>query len=237
MNRSEVPKAIIHIQNGLLRSVGWLLFRHRWGRVDDILPAEDLACHECDLLNHVPALTPGQVAKCARCNAVLYRNLADSVDKTLSLAFASLILFVVANTFPFLGFGKSGMMRTTSLLSGVADLHAQGMSLLALIVLATSVLIPALQIAGLIYVLLPLRQGHLPYGFNQAFRFLLHMRPWGMVEIFLVGILVAFVKLAGMAEIVPGVALWAFASLMLTLTWASASLEPQVVWQRVEDLR
>jgi paraquat-inducible protein A len=89
----------------------------------------------------------------------------------------------------------------------------------------------------LIYVLLPLRQGHLPYGFNQAFRFLLHMRPWGMVEIFLVGILVAFVKLAGMAEIVPGVALWAFASLMLTLTWASASLEPQVVWQRVEDLR
>ena len=205
--------------------------------MNDILPAEDLACHECDLLNRVPALAPGQVAKCARCDAVLYRNLADSVDKTLSLAFASLILFMVANAFPFLGFGKPGMMRTTSLLSGVADLHAQGMSLLALIVLATSILIPALQIVGLIYVLLPLHRGYLPYGFNNAFRFLLHMRPWGMVEIFLVGILVAFVKLAGMAEIVPGVALWAFASLMLTLTWASASFEPQVIWQRVESLR
>jgi paraquat-inducible protein A len=205
--------------------------------MDELLPAEDMACHECDLLNKVPALAPGQVAKCARCNATLYRNVADCVDKTLALAFSSLILFVVANIFPFLGFGKPGMMRTTSLISGVADLHAQGMSLLALIVFATSILIPALQIAGLIYILLPLRQGYLPYGLNKAFRFLLHMRPWGMVEIFLVGILVAFVKLAGMAEIVPGVALWAFATLMLTLTWASASLEPKVVWHRVESLR
>jgi paraquat-inducible protein A len=205
--------------------------------MDELLPAEDMACHECDLLNRVPALAPGQVARCARCDAVLYRNLADSVDKTLSLAFASLILFIVASTFPFLAFGKAGVMRTTSLLSGVADLHAQGMSLLALIVLATTILIPLLQIVGLIYVLLPLHRGYLPYRLSEVFRFLLHMRPWGMVEIFLVGILVAFVKLAGMAEIVPGVALWALATLMLTLTWASASLEPQIIWQRVEDLR
>lgn len=205
--------------------------------MNDYLPAEDLACHECDMLNTVPALAPGQVARCARCNATLYRNVAGCIEKTLALALASLILFAVANAFPFLGFGKPGFMRTTSLISGVMDLHSQGMSLLALIVFTTTIFIPLLQIVGLIYVLLPLHQGYLPYRLNEAFRFLLHMRPWGMVEIFMVGILVAFVKLAGMAEIVPGVSLWAFGVLMLTLTWASASLEPQVIWHRAERLR
>ena len=63
------------------------------------------------------------------------------------------------------------------------------------------------------------------------------MRPWTMVEIFLLGILVAFVKLAGMAEIVPGVALWAFGFLIITLSWATSSLEPHVIWRRVEKLQ
>lgn len=205
--------------------------------MDEYLPAADSACHECDLLNRVPPLPPQQIAKCARCDAVLYRNIPDSIEKTLSLAVGSAILFIVANAFPFLGFGTPGSMRTTSLVSGVVDLHAQGMPILAFIVLATTVIVPAVQIAGLLYVLAPLQRGRVPQQFNRVFRLVLHMRPWTMVEIFLLGILVAFVKLAGMAEIVPGVALWAFGFLIITLSWATSSLEPHVIWRRVEKLQ
>lgn len=201
------------------------------------LTAQSVACHECDLLNHVPALAPDQVARCARCNGLLYRNLAGCIDRTLALALASLTLFTVANTFPFLAFGTPGNLRFTSLISGTLDLYRDGMPLLAFIVFATSILVPALQIAGLIYVYLPLSLGRVPPGMCVIFRLLLRMRPWNMVEVFLLGILVAFVKLAGMAEIVFGIAIWAFGFLIITLAWANSSIAPTVVWQRMEALR
>jgi len=201
------------------------------------LAAQTVACHECDLLNHVPALPPNRVARCARCDGLLYRNLPGCIDRTLALALASLTLFTVANTFPFLAFGTPGNLRFTSLISGTVDLYNDGMGLLALIVFATSILIPALQIVGLIYVYLPLSVGRVAPGRCQIFRLLLHMRPWNMVEVFLVGILVAFVKLAGMAEIVFGIAIWAFGCLIITLAWASSSIAPHMVWSRMEALQ
>jgi paraquat-inducible protein A len=189
------------------------------------------------LLNDVPELGPDQAARCARCGALLYRNPADCIDRTLALSFASLILYVVANTFPFLAFGTPGNMRETSLISGVIDLHQQGMSILAAVVFVTSLLFPAFKILGQIYVLLPLQRGRVAPGMEDVFRWLLHTRAWSMMEIFMLGILVAFVKLAGMAEIVPGIALWAFACLVVTLAWSGSVLEPRVVWDRAEALR
>ena len=65
-------------------------------------------CHECDLLNRVPALPPDRAARCLRCGHVLFRNPANCVEKTLSLSVSALILWVVANVFPFLSFGLPG---------------------------------------------------------------------------------------------------------------------------------
>ena len=68
--------------------------------MENVLDGHTVACHECDLINDVPPLGPDQVARCGRCDAVLYRNPADCFDKTLALSYASLILYIVANTFP-----------------------------------------------------------------------------------------------------------------------------------------
>jgi paraquat-inducible protein A len=203
----------------------------------EVLDAHRVACHECDLLNDVPALAPDEVARCARCNALLYRNPADCLDKTLALSVASLFLYLVANTFPFLGFGTPSNMRETSLISGVIDLYRQGMPILAVVVFATSLLFPAFKILGQIYVILPLKRGRVAPRMEEVFRLLLHTRAWSMMEIFLLGILVAFVKLSGMAQIVPGIALWAFGCLVVTLAWSGSALEPRVVWDRAEALR
>ena len=144
------------------------------------------------------------------------------------------MLFVVANSFPFLAFEMRGQVTETTLVSGAIDLYQQGKAELSFLVLLTIVLAPMVQIALLLYVLVPVRWNKVPWQMPDAFRVLRHIRPWSMMEVFMIGILVALVKLMGMATIIPGLALWSFVLLMLVLTGAVASFEPEAVWERLE---
>ncbi len=193
-----------------------------------------IACHECDLLQRVPTPPPGGSAKCPRCGAVLYRHKIDSINRTLALTIAGLILFVVANTFPFLEFHMQGQETKTRLFSGVLDLYDQGMEGLALLVLLTTIVVPALQLALMLYVLVPLKLNRRPWKLAQVFRFFRELTPWSMMEVFMLGILVSVVKLVGMATIVPGLALVAFAVLIFVLAASTAALDEHEVWARVD---
>lgn len=199
--------------------------------------AQLIACHACDLLQYAVPLPPGTLAKCRRCEEVLYRDRGESVDRTLALVLAGVILFVVANAFPFLAFRMQGQVVQTTLLSGVRDLHAQGMTPLAALVLLTSVLAPAAELSALLYVLLPLRLGMRPRGGAHVFRLVRRIQTWSMMEVFMLGVLVSLVKLADMAEIVPGIALWSFALLIAVLATATVSLDARVVWRKLEAPR
>jgi paraquat-inducible protein A len=191
------------------------------------------ACHECDLLQNLPLPPSGGAAKCRRCGAVLYRHKRNSLDRTLAFSLAGLILFIVANTFPFLAFKMQGQVTETLLITGVRDLYLQGMWGLAALVLFTTILVPAIQLALLLYILIPLKLRRVPWQLPKVFRLLRELTPWGMLEVFMLGILVSIVKLAGMATIVPGLALWSFAVLIFVLAGAFASLDPHLVWERV----
>jgi paraquat-inducible protein A len=193
-----------------------------------------IACQDCDLLNWIGQVPPGGVARCQRCRAVLQTHKRNSVNRTLAFASAGLILFVVANSFPFLDFRMQGQATQTTLITGVKDLYAQGMVLLSLLVLVTTILVPALQLLLMLYVLAPLKLDRSPWGFAQALRLLKHTMPWSMLEVFMLGILVAVVKLADMATIVPGLALWSFALLIFALAAMTASFDAEVVWERVQ---
>jgi paraquat-inducible protein A len=145
------------------------------------------------------------------------------------------VLFVVANCFPILSFEMRGRITQTTLVSGVVDLYRQGREAIAVLVCFTIVLAPLCQIGLLLWVLLPLHLGLVPWRLPHAFRFLRHIQPWSMMEVFIIGILVAIVKLMGMATIIPGLALWAFVLLMLALAGAVSSFEPEAVWERLES--
>ena len=192
-------------------------------------------CHECDLVNHVPSLSPGSCARCARCGQMLYRNPANCIDKTLALTVSALILWIVANVFPFLAFGLPGNLVKTNLISGTAILYEQGNTILAFVVLVTSIVAPIVQIASVLYILMPLRSGRRLPRARAIMRWVGEVKPWSMMEVFLLGILVAMVKLGGMADVIPGAALWAFCCLIITLTWALSTLEPYVVWEALDD--
>ena len=191
------------------------------------------ACHECDLLHRIDVSSDPTSAKCRRCGAVLFRRKRNSLDRTLAFTCAGLILFAVANSFPFLEFEMQGQLTQTTLITGVRELNAQGMWALALIVFLTIILAPLIQLLGLVYVLLPLKLRRVPWKLPQVFRLVQALEPWAMMEVFMLGILVSVVKLGEIAVIVPGTALWSYGLLILALAGSVASLDPDIVWDNV----
>jgi paraquat-inducible protein A len=193
-----------------------------------------IACHECDLLQQSRALPMGATARCPRCGAVLYRRKRNSLDRVLALTIAGLMLFTVANVYPFLTFRLEAQIQETTLITGIIELYNQGMWIVAGVVLLTSIVMPLLELTGTLYVLLPLKFNRRPWSLPLFFRMVRIFKPWGMMEVFMVGILVAFVKLSKMASIIPGMALYAFMLLIFVLAASAASLDPHIVWNRLE---
>jgi paraquat-inducible protein A len=193
-----------------------------------------LACHECDLLQREAVLAPGGTAHCPRCGAVLYRNTPDGLDRTLAYALGAAVLFLVANAFPIVGLDAQGNRTSTTLFGTVRALYDSDMASVAALVFVTTILMPALNIGALLYMLLPLKLGRVPRGLPAVFRLVDAVRPWGMVEVFMLGTLVALTKLAALASVVPGIALWSFGALMFLVAAAAASFDSHALWARVE---
>ncbi len=188
------------------------------------------ACHECDVIHRIKPLPGKGAAHCVRCGAVLYKHKPNSLERTLAFAFAGLILFILANSFPFLGLKIGSQVRETTLITGIYELYVQGMQLIAILVLLTTILVPFTQMVCLLYVLLPLKFHRLPKGLPLVFRFVNSVRPWGMMEVFMIGILVSLVKLAGMARIIPGISLYSFLALIFVLAAMTVSLDNHRIW-------
>ena len=193
-----------------------------------------IACHECDLLQQSRKLPMGATARCPRCGAVLYRHKRNSLDRVLALTIAGLILFVIANLYPFLTFRLEAQIQETTLITGIIELYHQGMWIVAGVVLLTSIVMPLLELSGMLYVLLPLKFNWRPWKLPLFFRTIRRFKPWVMMEVFMLGILVAFVKLSKMASIIPGTALYAFMTLIFVLAASAAALDPHIVWDRLE---
>lgn len=196
-----------------------------------------LACHECDLLQREAALPQGGVARCGRCGAELYRSHPDSLERTLALTASAIVLFVIANSFPIVGLQLDGQVIQTTLFNTVRTLWDEEMKSVAALVFVTTIAMPALQLFAVAYLLLPLRLGRVPAHFTLVFRMLQTVRPWGMVEVFMLGVLVSLVKLAHLAGVVAGVALWSFAALMLMMAGISAAFDARGLWARASALR
>ena len=196
-----------------------------------------IACHECDLIHRVKPLPKKGVANCIRCGSVLYRDKPNSLERTLALSLAGLVLFVLANWFPFLALKMEAQIHQTNLITGIKVLYTQGMQGLAVVVLLTTILAPLAQLVGMLYLLLPLRHDRVPPKFAPIFRFVRGLETWSMMEVFMLGILVSVVKLAKMAQIVPGIAIFSFFGLIVVLTAATVSLDPHEIWHRWEKLR
>jgi len=195
-----------------------------------------IACHECDLILTLPPLPDRSVARCIRCGSVLLRTKPDSINRTIAWTIAGLILFLIAITLPFLGMKSGGAERHTALLTGIYEIYQQDMFGLAFLVLLTCVLAPFAQMIGLLYVFVPLKFNRSVRFATPVFRLFRLLQPWSMMEVFMLGILVALVKLGKIATIVPGLAVFAFGMLIFALTLAVTSVDADLVWRRMKEL-
>lgn len=193
-----------------------------------------VACHECGLLLREIALPPGGTAVCCCCGATLYRNSPDSIRRTLALTLAAAVFFILANSYPILGIEIQGNRNAATLAGAVQALWHQQMYSISSLVCITAILVPALELSLLLYLLVPLQLQRQPPGIPLILRLITAIKPWGMVEVFMLGLLVSLVKLQSDFSILPGVALWSFAVLTLLLAAVAASFNPREIWMRLD---
>lgn len=195
-----------------------------------------MACHECDLLVSVPALHSGQKAFCPRCRFLLAANRPDATDKIFAYAAAALVFLILANAFPFLGFAAKGQERTVTLLESIAILVTANFPALATIVFASIVAIPAAFLIGVLYFSTSLALNRLLPGTRMTLRWIFIALPWSMAEIFLVGILISFVKIVAIADVALGLSFWSYALFSICMTVVVLHLDRRELWSRVMAL-
>ncbi|MBR9973141.1 paraquat-inducible protein A [Magnetospirillum sulfuroxidans] len=189
-----------------------------------------LTCPHCDALHRRPALRRGEKASCRRCGTVLLRQHRLTPEQVLALVVTALLVYVIANSFPIVNLQVQGLTNSTTLFGAVFALWDEGRQLMAVLVFATTQLFPLLDLAGMLALLLAVtRSGPRPSWFSPLLRFIQSLRPWGMTEVFMLGVVVSLVKLSGMAHILPGVALWAFAALTVLMA-VILSFHPRQLW-------
>ena len=193
-----------------------------------------IVCHACDLVHRRDVILDKARVRCVRCRAELYRTNAASIDTAIALAVTAAVLLLLSNAYPLVALQLNGSVRATTLVGAAIGLYNQGYAPVAALVLLTTLLVPLFQISGLLYVLVPLRAGRRAPGQNELFRALTHLRPWAMSEVFMLGALVALVKLAAMAEVIPGVSLFSYGALMLALSALTSITPTEQFWRWVD---
>jgi paraquat-inducible protein A len=194
----------------------------------------DRECQDCGLFQVLPHLSPGDVACCRRCNATLRHGRRDSMNRTLACAVAALLLFIVALQLPFLDVRAVGHSYQANLFTGPSMLEQRGMWEISVVVLITLVVMPAIQFGLLLTVLIGLRLPHPPRFLPQAFAWVERIRPWSMIEVFLLGVFVAYTRLKAIATVDIGPGLVALGGVMLCLIMADVELDQERVWDTME---
>ena len=194
---------------------------------------EVIACHECGTVHVLPAMPDDTVARCTACGATMFIRYDRTVERTLALYLAALALVLVANAFPILTMSLEGQSNAATILDSARTLYAEGMWPLALAVALAGIVMPLGKILGMIAILLPLQLGWHPPWMVAGFRWVERLQPWAMMEVYLLGVIVAYVKLQDLATIQVGVAALAFVGTILLLSAADARFDPHAIWRRL----
>ncbi|SIR86338.1 paraquat-inducible protein A [Aquipseudomonas alcaligenes] len=205
--------------------------------VEGRLPPLDklIACHECDLLMLHPHLDEEQKASCPRCGYEMVVRRTQMRKRALALVITALLLFVPANFLPIMSLGLLGQSAVDTVWSGVLGLYHSGMQGVAAVVFMCSMLVPLLKLLCQLFVLLAMPRPAWRRAACRCYRAYHHLREWGMLEVYLFGILVSIVKLIDLAELHLGVGLACFVALMLAQVWLEVTMSPHQVWDALSE--
>jgi paraquat-inducible protein A len=192
-----------------------------------------VACKTCGLVQRVGPLPAGMRADCARCGFLLRANKPNSLARTAAFALAALMFYWPANVYPILRMELYGVHSENTAFQGAVNLFEHGQQLVAIIVFLASIVIPALKLLGLLYLVTTTRlhSRRARWLRTRIHRGIDVIGPWAMLDVFLLSILVALVKLGELATVLPGRGLLAFTAVVVLTILATASFDPARIWE------
>jgi paraquat-inducible protein A len=190
-------------------------------------------CPGCALFQTVPALTPGETAQCVRCPTILRRTTKHRIDHIIALTLTAFILLVVMCSTTLMSVETSGIRRTADLFSGPEELVRQNMGELAVVIIFVTVVAPLIRLVSTLYVLVRLHATSPPSHLCRVFAWAERLRPWSMLEVFVFGVFVAYVKLGDLVTIGLAAGVYALLALTFVLIWMDSALDREAVWERL----
>ncbi|MFK0087491.1 paraquat-inducible protein A [Pseudomonas sp. NPDC090755] len=176
-----------------------------------------IICEHCDSVYHKVTLGKHQKAVCVRCGAVLQRYNGLTLQQRLALSITAGVVWILANFYPVMSISLQGFSNSATLWDSVRALANGPITFIALVAGISIIIAPMFQLLILIWVLLFALAGRRSPGFSLCMRWLETLRPWSMLEVCLLGALVAVFKLAGMLDVLPGIGLLALGALSLLI--------------------
>src|SRR5262247_212958 len=200
---------------------------------------DSIACDTCGLAQRVPRLAPGLIAECVRCGARLARGDGGSLSRTAALSLAALMFYLPANLYPILRLEWYGIHSEKTALDGAIALFREGQPAIAAIVFLASIAVPFLKLVALFYLVATVRLRSTAWRRQRTwiFRGLELIGPWAMLDVFVMSVLVALVKLGELATVLPGRGLFSFTAVAVLTMLASASFDSRLIWERGEAPR
>jgi len=195
------------------------------------------ACPDCDLLIRHVDTTCGQKSRCPRCGSTLRVPRPHTIERTLALSLAGLILFWPAMMLPLMTLSTLGLRQSGNLFQGIHDLFTAGFHMVAILVLLTGVLIPFFKLGLVFCTSASLYSGIRFPGLARMFRAYRSMDEWGMLEVYMLGILIAVFKLQDLAAVTYGTGLFCFVILLIITLFSSAALDEEAFWHHIDQTR
>ena len=198
-----------------------------------LFPEHIAACPDCDLMQRIPALSSGETAHCLRCGRSLAAGKTDPLNRTFAFTIAAAIVLVIANVTPLMGLSAVGRHASTTIFGGVLKMWQQGQEITAALVAFCTVFAPTIYIAFMLTILIAIRRNPVPSWIGTLLKISDASKPWAMVEVMMLGILVAMVKIADLATVIPGVGMFAVFALIILVEAMTVSFDPREAWSRI----
>lgn len=195
-----------------------------------------MACISCDLLLEVPdKIGVHQKTQCPRCKHTLARGHHNPLDYALANTITCFVLMGLSYAFVFISFETAGQGRAISLIQAVTELHVQGFTFLALIVFLFTAIFPLLYLGALFLILAMIKWRLTVFNPVLLAKIISYLMPWVMVDVFLMGVLVALIKVTALASISFGVSFYSYLLFAFLFSYSLALVDRHRLWHWIEQ--
>ena len=194
------------------------------------------ACSECDLLITMPeVISHRSNVHCPRCHHSIAVGHNNARHYVLATSFTALILMFIACTFSFISFSSNGQVRTINLVQSFTQLYSQEFYLVAFMVFAFILLLPTVYLVSVCLIIISTYKGFEFLSSAWLGKLISYILPWSMAEVFLIGVLVALIKVISMAEISLESSFWAYVIFAPLFTHIVSLVDSHRLWRWIDQ--